>query len=253
MKRRNWSRDELILAFNLYCKTPFGRIHTHNPDIIALAKLIDRTPSAVSWKLANFASLDPALKDRKIVGASHASNRDAEIWVEFSNNWDLLGFESEKLLATIASQSVESISEIFMEDLPKGQEREAVVKARVNQNFFRKSVLAAYDFRCCITGLDTPELLNARHIVPWSETAANRVNPRNGLCLNTLHDRAFDRGLITVTPEYRIKISPYLKNSADNGVQEFFLRFDNAMIRLPTRFRPDAAFLSYHNANIFRA
>jgi putative restriction endonuclease len=53
MERRNWTRNELIVAFNLYCRTPFGRIDRRNPEIIALAAALDRTPSAVSWKLAN--------------------------------------------------------------------------------------------------------------------------------------------------------------------------------------------------------
>ena len=69
MVRRNWTREELIVAFNLYCKIPFGRIHIRNPLIIELAKAIGRTPSALSWKLANFARLDPALRKRNIAGA----------------------------------------------------------------------------------------------------------------------------------------------------------------------------------------
>lgn len=62
MSSNKWTREELILAFNLYCKISFGKIHIHNPEIINLSKILDRTPSAVSWKLANFASLDPSLK-----------------------------------------------------------------------------------------------------------------------------------------------------------------------------------------------
>jgi hypothetical protein len=74
MARRDWTRDELILAFNLYCKTPFGKIHIRNPDVIALATAIGRTPSAVSWKLANFARLDPPLQERKVSGTALARN-----------------------------------------------------------------------------------------------------------------------------------------------------------------------------------
>ena len=61
-----WTRDELILAINLYCKLPFGRLHRLNPQVINLANLIDRTPGSVAYKLVNFASLDPALKARGI-------------------------------------------------------------------------------------------------------------------------------------------------------------------------------------------
>ena len=58
--KRGWTRDELLVAFNLYCKTPFGRLHQRNPEIIRLASALGRTPSALAMKLVNFASLDPA-------------------------------------------------------------------------------------------------------------------------------------------------------------------------------------------------
>ena len=168
MLSNKWTREELILAVNLYCKIPFGTIHIHNPQIISLAKILGRTPSAVSWKLANLASLDPTLKKRKIAGASHGSKLDAEVWNEFVGDWDRLAFESEILLAQKAGKQIEDMFDLESFDLPKsGKEREAIVKVRVNQSFFRRAVLAAYDFKCCITGLEIPELLNASHIVPW--------------------------------------------------------------------------------------
>lgn len=255
MPTNKWTREELILAFNLYCKIPFGTIHIRNHQIIALAKILGRTPSAVSWKLANFARLDPSLQDRKISGASHGSKLDVEIWEEFNHNWEKLGFESEKLLAERTGKQVEEVTEIETIDLPRaGITRDAVVKIRVNQSFFRKAVFAAYDFKCCITGLGILELLNASHIIPWSKDEINRVNPRNGLCLNAFHDRAFDRGFLTITPEYKIKISKSIKrNDVDNIAQDFLLRYDGSEMRLPTRFLPDANFLKYHNKSVFRA
>jgi len=254
MPGNNWSRDELILAFNLYCKIPFGRIHIHNPEIIELANLLGRSPSAVSWKLANLASLDPALKERKIEGAKHTSKLDVEVWNEFNGNWGQLSFESEKLLAILSGKPIECVAEFETVDLLKeGKERESLVKVRVNQSFFHKSVLAAYDMQCCITGLSIPELLNASHIVPWSVDFENRVNPHNGLCLNAIHDRAFDRGLITVMSDYRVKVSKTIKILQDDtAAKDLLLKFDGEKIRLPTRFIPDGRFLTYHNANVFR-
>jgi len=249
MASNKWTREELILAFNLYCKIPFGTIHIRNPKIISLAKILGRTPSAVSWKLANFARLDPSLQDRNIIGASHGSRLDAEVWDEFSHDWERLGFESERLLAEKTGKQVEEIAEIETVDLPKaGKEREALVKVRVNQSFFRKTVLAAYDFKCCITGLEIPELLNASHIVPWSKDKANGVNPRNGFCLNAIHDRAFDRYLLTVTPEFVVKVSKsFKKANASGAVKDFLLRYDGAEINKPARFLPDPKFLKSHN------
>jgi putative restriction endonuclease len=135
MSRREWTREELIVAFNLYCRIPFGKIHIHNPLVIELAKAIGRTPSAVSWKLANFARLDPALQRRNIAGATHGARAEVEVWEEFSKNWERLSFESERLLEKFTGRSPEIIDEI--KRFPEGRTRETVIRARVNQGFFR--------------------------------------------------------------------------------------------------------------------
>jgi putative restriction endonuclease len=138
------------------------------------------------------------------------------------------------------------------QEFPEGRTRETIVRARINQGFFRASVLAAYGARCCITGLSIPQLLNASHIVPWSVDVKNRTNPRNGLCLNVIHDRAYDCGLLTVLPELTVKVSPKLKvGAADKAAQDLLWRFENTHISLPRRFAPDENFLRYHNENVF--
>src|SRR5579863_3155415 len=223
--RRDWTRDELIVAFNLYCKIPFGRIHIRNPLVIELAKALGRTASAVSWKLANFARLDPSLQKRNITGATHGARAEVEIWNEFNNDWEKLAFESERLLSQLAVRTSEFVDET--KNFPEGKSREALIRARVNQGFFRAAVLASYGSRCCITGLSIPQLLTASHIVPWSIDVKNRTNPRNGLCLNALHDRAFDCGLLTVTLDMRVIISPRIKRKkSDLGARDFLLHYD---------------------------
>lgn len=250
MPRRDWTREELIVAFNLYCKIPFGQIHIRNPKVIELARAIGRTPSAVSWKLANFARLDPTLQKRNITGASHGAKAEIEIWEEFKSNWEKRTFESERVLAQITgfAEEIYDESRVF----PEGKTREAIVRTRVNQSFFRAAVLAAYESNCCITGCSIPELLNASHIVPWAVDIKNRTNPRNGLCLNALHDRAFDCGLLTVTPDLRVKVSPKAKrNPSDLGTRELLFRYQDAPVSPPRRFVPDPEFLKYHNDHIF--
>ena len=56
--RKPWSRDELLVAFNAYCRIPFGRLNKSNSEIVKLSRMLGRTPSAVSMKLCNFASFD---------------------------------------------------------------------------------------------------------------------------------------------------------------------------------------------------
>lgn len=249
-----WTRDELILAINLYCKLPFGRLHSRNPEVLKLAKLIGRTSNSVAFKLVNFASLDPSLKARGIKGASNASNLDKEIWSEFFNHWDTLPFQSEKLLAKFENTTVEKLNHIPESELPKeGKTREQLVKIRVNQSFFRNSILASYNNSCCITGIQQAEFLIAGHIKPWGIDEKNRLNPRNGILINALHDKAFEAGLLTITPDFKILVSSILKKQKKSQtIQEYFLKFDNQSIILPSRFLPDKEFLDYHNQERFR-
>ena len=135
---RRWSREELILAFNLYCRTPFGRIHIRNPEIVELARLLGRSPGAVSYKLANLARLDPALQARGIRGMSHGAKGEVEIWEEFAADGEALAFESERLLAERTGRDIETAVETSdIADL-EGREREAIVRTRVNQSYFRR-------------------------------------------------------------------------------------------------------------------
>ncbi|MCC4211986.1 HNH endonuclease [Leeuwenhoekiella parthenopeia] len=253
--QRLWTRNELILAINLYCKLPFGRLHNSNPEVIHLAELIDRTASSVAYKLVNFASLDPSLKARGIKGASNSSKLDKEIWGEFYYDWDELAFESERLRAKLENKSIETLNNIEEKWLPKeGKVREQLVKARVNQSFFRNAVLASYNNTCCITGLKIPELLIAGHIKKWSVDERNRLNPRNGIAINALHDKAFENGLLTILPNYRIKISSHIFNDHEQKlVDTYFLKYDNKEIILPSKFLPDENFLKYHNEECFKS
>jgi putative restriction endonuclease len=250
-----WTRDELILAINLYCKIPFGKLHSRNPEIINLSKLIHRTPSSVAYKLVNFASLDPSLQKRGIKGASNASKLDGIIWNEFSNDWNEMSFQSEKLLAKFQKHSFENLYPISENEIVKeGKTREQIIKARVNQSFFRDTILASYNNTCCITGIRYPELLIAGHIKPWSVDIKNRLNPQNGIAINALHDKAFEAGLITITKDYRVKISRFLlKQNKSKSIEEYFIKYDNQKIILPSKFLPDPNFLQYHNDNKFKS
>ncbi len=244
-----WTREELLLAINLYCKLPFGRLHRSNPEVIHLANLIGRTPNSVAYKLVNFASLDPSLKARGIKGAPNASKLDGIIWNEFFNNWDILPFESEKLLANFEHTTVEQLNHIPEIELPKeGRTREQIVKVRVNQSFFRSSIMASYNNTCCITGIQQAEFLIAGHIKPWSIDEKNRLNPQNGIAINALHDKAFETGLMTITTNFKIKIAPVLfKKRKSKSIEDYFLKLDKQDIILPSRFLPDIEFLKYHN------
>jgi hypothetical protein len=84
MKRRSWTRSELIRVLELYRKLAFGQFHSRNAHVHDLAKQIGRTPGAVALKLVNFASLDPDQQVRGIAGMGNTSQQDRDLWHEFN-------------------------------------------------------------------------------------------------------------------------------------------------------------------------
>ena len=177
------------------------------------------------------------------------------IWKEFINDKEKLIFESEQILAEKENMTIETKFENILSDTKnmKGETKLREVKTRVNQHFFRKLIMVSYDYTCCITGLKQPELLIASHIQPWSLDEANRMNPCNGIAINALHDKAFENGLLTITPDYQIKISSILLNQKNNKEgNEYFGKYENKKILLPNKYFPDKEFLKYHNQERFK-
>ena len=256
-RSRNWSRDELLLAFRLYCRTPFGKLHQHNPDIIALAHLVGRTPSAVGMKTCNFASLDPAQQARNIAGLGNASRADRSLWDEFATNPEAIAAEAEAVYARLAldQAALAEPPELDAEIIPVGPtEVERTVRARRIQRFFRAAVLTSYDHRCAISGIAVPELLNASHIIPWRVSVERRADPRNGICLNALYDRAFDRGLITFDDNLRVIVSTRLHiEDAPPLHRNALLAIHGQAMRTPNRFLPDSRAMAYHREQVFCA
>jgi len=244
---KDWTREEHILAFNLYCKIPFGRQHSRAPEVVELAKLLGRSANAVALKLNNFSRLDPELAARGIKGMAHGAKGEIEVWRDFEDDPAALAFESERLLAKFSRRKLEDLAAIDERDLPaEGRERERLVRVRVNQHFFRAAVLAAYDCKCCVTGLAVPELLVASHIVPWADDPKQRMNPRNGLCLNALHDRAFDRHLMFFDTDLKVRFRPELKSRPDCDGLDWLVHFEGRPLRQPRKFKPDPALIQAH-------
>lgn len=243
----NWTWEEHLLAFRIYNEIPFGKIDEKTPQVRSLAALLGRKVGSASRKLANFSRLDPVLKERGIKGLANGAKGEAEVWEAFLKDPEGLAFESERLFATRTGGTLDGIA-LSAADLVVGTERETVVKVRVNQAFFRRRVISAFRSRCCVTGLMTPALLTASHIVRWADDPANRMNPLNGLCLNALHDRAFDRYLMWMDDDLKIRFSPRLAEvkKEEQEATEWLRRFEGRQLLLPFEFQPSREFLRKH-------
>lgn len=130
------------------------------------------------------------------------------------------------------------------EALAEGRRRRlAEVTARQGQADFRRRLLEAYGGRCAITGCDTEAALQAAHISPYDGPATNRVT--NGLLLRADVHNLFDRGLIWIDDQLRIRVKAeaahYTRRSGDK-------------LHLPARTadHPDAAALRAHRRKVAR-
>jgi putative restriction endonuclease len=254
MATGRWTKEQIKLAFYLYCQLPYGRIHARNPEIIGLAKLLGRTPDAVAMKMLNLASIDPAITGTGRSGLGNASALDRSVWDEFHANWEQLAVEcqllQEDLETNLAPKLVVEDRNFPMEDFT-GETRPVMMRQRIKQNFFRRMVLSSYRGRCCMSGVSEPRLLIASHIVPWSSDEANRLNPSNGLCLSAIHDRAFDQGLIGLSDNLTVIVSDDLKRRKDVFVKEVLLPLQGQRIETPERFAPRPEFLAWHRNSVF--
>lgn len=252
--RNNWSREELILAFNLYFKIPYGQFNNRNKEIIELANLMGRTSGAIAYKLVNFVSLDPKHKELGRKGAVNVGKLDIEIFNEFRNNWEDLLFESEKILAEKQKTTIEAKYKDVIEDYQhkQGEEKLRMVKTRVNQELFRRMILTNFDYKCAITGINISDLLVASHIKPWSKDKNERLNPANGISLSGTFDKAFDNGLITIDTNYKVVFSAHLKKHLKTDFyRECFKFYEGKEISQPRKVAIGKEFLQYHNEIIF--
>jgi putative restriction endonuclease len=177
---------------------------------------------------------------------------EAKLW-GIANNPEASPVEVAKKLS---SQKVSSIEKLVVEkdidfSTREGKEVLRETRARVNQDFFRKMILSSYQTQCCVTGLNIPQVLRASHIVAWADDKQNRMNPSNGLCLSATYDAAFDRHLISFDEDFRMILSPGLKEyCANQAFQEYFKAFEGRQIALPARFAPDQQFLQKHRGHL---
>ena len=254
VKKNNiWTREETIVAFYVYCIIPFASSSKTNPIIIDYANMIGRSPSALNMKIGNIGRLDPELKKKNIIGLTHGAKMEELVWEEFNKDRKNLVFEAEKIIEKLTNKSVENIYLQPEEVNYSSQDKVKLVKTRINQKFFRSSVLSAYNNTCAITKIKVNEFLVASHIKPWAKDQNNRLNPHNGMCLNSIHDKAFDRGLITIDKDYNIVISNRLKDYYSNQfIDDVFRKYEGQKIMIPSKFEPSLEFLEYHNDVIFK-
>ena len=122
---------------------------------------------------------------------------------------------------------------------------------RLGQQAFQAVVLRAYERRCAVTGDRIRPVLQAAHIMPLPAGGEHRLD--NGLLLRSDVHTLYDRGYLGVDPQYRLLVSPRLRDEFGNGEQ--FYAHAGERIALPQRRgdHPNREFLEWHMDEVFRA
>lgn len=175
-----------------------------------------------------------------------------DYFLRYDENW--LNREGETVIDTAEQEDVlkaqldNSVDEIDKEIETKqlqGEEREALIKVRVNQSAFRKLLMRRYT-HCCLCDVDDESLLVASHIKPWAKSShAEKVDVNNGLLLCPNHDKLFDRGYISFDNGGHIVISDELsKNCAIsmNIKNDMQIELSNDNIK----------YMEYHRNNVLK-
>ena len=250
----NWTEEQLTVVLYEYCRRPFGQFSGTKPYIVELGQLLRRSPGAIVRKVGNLAHFDPQMKARGVRGLDHTGRLDEVIWNRYFGHWDQLAYDAELLLAKFKEKKLEESLEesisIDLSTLPIGIDRKQEMKRRINQDFFRKTVLSSYNYKCCITGLNNPKLLQASHIIEWCGNEENRTNPQNGLCLNVLFHKAYDENLIGISPDYEVFVSNKIWGDnlkcVDDATIKYLRQYNKTKIIPPKRFLPDKELLAIH-------
>ncbi len=249
-----WSREEDILALALYRAS--GSAHDDlDPEVQEIAHPLQRSPSAVVFKLGNF----KAVETRGKAGFTHFAPMDQKVWQEFAGRDGVLYDEADKIRTEIYSrykerdtEEIEDLAKRLSNDglLPTG--RISQVLTRQKTTALRRAVLANYRNECAFCDVDIPELLTTAHIHRWTEDENNRYNLRNVLCLCILHHAAFDDGLLTVSPDGKIIASPSLRRSLSSVIRSQLRDLNGKLIRRPAKYDPDPDFLKGHGMTRFK-
>lgn len=138
----------------------------------------------------------------------------------------------------------QEVADYFVED------KRAHVKIRgVEQREFALKVKLNYQYQCAISGIKTKDFLVASHIIPWSENYAQRTNPRNGICLSSLLDKAFDTGFMTIDEKFKVCIAN--KALHDQSLYIYLKQYEGQRLQVPKSYQPDQNFLAWHRQHVF--
>ncbi len=186
---------------------------------------------------------------------------DREAWIPAPSDWpkstvqgkgyDALDSRGYDLWSQVQERLGSSIPELKVREEPARYSR-SEVDIRLGQGGFRVVVTDAYRRRCAITGESTLPVLEAAHIRPYASEGPHSLD--NGLLLRSDMHILFDKGLLTITPDLRLEVSPQIQEQYSNG--KLYYSYQGSDLKsLPESLleRPSPDFLAWHNQHVFQS
>lgn len=102
-----------------------------------------------------------------------------------------------------------------------------------------------YGNKCAVCGISEPEFLVAGHISRWPDDPLNRLNPANGICLCSLHDKAFEHGYIGIDDVHQLMVDSKRIHSG-SALSTLLNGIEGKKIFVPKRDKPDVNLLKIH-------
>jgi putative restriction endonuclease len=124
------------------------------------------------------------------------------------------------------------------------------VRPRLGQGLFSLAVRDAYRGACAVTGEHSGPVLEAAHIIPYARGGEHRVD--NGLLLRSDLHRLYDRGYVTVTPDYEFLVGEKLRNEFNNGRSYYSLSGPKIAVPSTVRYKPSRERLEWHMEQVFQ-
>jgi hypothetical protein len=153
-------------------------------------------------------------------------------------------------IRVVQNVNFEPPTEEEVEDTYQIEDMRKEVNVREKQSWFHKQVATNFEGKCCLSGIREDALLIASHIVPWADDKTIRLDPSNGLLLDTLHDRLFDRGFISFTDDLKVIVRPPWKECSD-PLRQLLKSLKGRQARHPIRKGINPAYLCYHRKHRF--
>ena len=138
---------------------------------------------------------------------------------------------------------------MIVQDMENRKGTPVLVTPRLGQGSFRIMVTETYEYKCAVTQERVLPALEAAHIRPFVKNGPHAVE--NGVLFRSDIHKIFDRGYVTISPDYRFEVSKKIKEDYENGRDYYAMHGKQICLPRDSHLQPGSEFIQWHNENVF--